>query len=165
MLLFAPLAAASVRAFCKSCAVTTWKSTARAPAAPSSSARAQWSAGVPTRSSPANELRAVNFESLRPIEPAAAEDSRAPPSSADFQVCRIADFPIRAPSANPARSVLQRPADLEVGDTADWEICATVVRHRANKGVIILKVVFIFIISSLWIGVCRFKARGIGRER
>jgi hypothetical protein len=87
-----------------------------------------------------------------------AAPRRTNAGSADFQVCYIADFPIRRPSANPARFVLQRPADLEIGDTADWEICATVERHRANKGVIILKVVFIFIISSRRIGVDRLSA-------
>src|ERR1039458_4718324 len=47
------------------------------------------------------------------------------PRSADFQVCCIAGFQTRAPSANPTRSTFQRPADLEIGDTADWEVCAT----------------------------------------
>jgi len=40
-------------------------------------------------------------------------------SSADFQVCCVADFPIRRPSK------LRRTADLEVGDTAGLETCAT----------------------------------------
>ena len=40
-------------------------------------------------------------------------------SSADFQVCCVADFQIRSPSA------LYRAADLEVGDTAGLETCAT----------------------------------------
>jgi hypothetical protein len=40
-------------------------------------------------------------------------------SSADFQVCCVADFQIRRPSK------LHRPADLEVGDTAGLETCAT----------------------------------------
>jgi hypothetical protein len=40
-------------------------------------------------------------------------------SSADFQVCCFADFQIRRPSE------LHRAADLEVGDTAGLETCAT----------------------------------------
>jgi hypothetical protein len=40
-------------------------------------------------------------------------------SSADFQVCCVADFQIRGPSE------LYRAADLEVGDTAGLETCAT----------------------------------------
>ena len=40
-------------------------------------------------------------------------------SSADFQVCCVADFQIRRPSE------LHRAADLEVGDTAGAETCAT----------------------------------------
>ena len=40
-------------------------------------------------------------------------------SSADFQVCCVADFQIRGPSE------LDRVADLEVGDTAGLETCAT----------------------------------------
>jgi hypothetical protein len=40
-------------------------------------------------------------------------------SSADFQVCCVADFQIRS------RSVFPRAADLEVGDTAGLETCAT----------------------------------------
>jgi hypothetical protein len=40
-------------------------------------------------------------------------------SSADFQVCCVADFQIRRPSE------LHRAADLEVGDTAGLETCAT----------------------------------------
>jgi hypothetical protein len=40
-------------------------------------------------------------------------------SSADFQVCCVADFQIRKPSKR------HRAADLEVGDTAGLETCAT----------------------------------------
>jgi hypothetical protein len=40
-------------------------------------------------------------------------------SSADFQVCCVADFPIRRTSG------LHRAADWEVGDTAGLETCAT----------------------------------------
>ena len=54
-----------------------------------------------------------------------------PPSSADFQVCCIAGFQTRRPSGRPTRKVvstllpLSSPADLEVGDTAGLETCAT----------------------------------------
>jgi hypothetical protein len=41
-------------------------------------------------------------------------------SSADFQVCRIADFQ--------ARGTFARHADLEIGDTAGLETCATTLR-------------------------------------
>ncbi len=41
--------------------------------------------------------------------------------SADFQVCCIADFQVRLPLA------LLSAADLEVGDTAGLETCATVI--------------------------------------
>src|SRR2546426_609557 len=40
-------------------------------------------------------------------------------SSADFQVCCVADFQIRRPAE------FHRAADLEVGDTAGLETCAT----------------------------------------
>ena len=40
-------------------------------------------------------------------------------SSADFQVCCVADFQIRKPSKR------HGAADLEVGDTAGLETCAT----------------------------------------
>jgi hypothetical protein len=47
--------------------------------------------------------------------------------SADFQVCRVAGFPTRWSSSS--------GADLEVGDTAGWETCATSrwARHRYNS--------------------------------
>jgi len=40
-------------------------------------------------------------------------------SSADFQVCCIGGFQTRRPQA------VARPADLEIGDTAGLETCAT----------------------------------------
>jgi len=45
-------------------------------------------------------------------------------SSADFQVCCVADFQIRKPSE------LHRAADLEVGDTAGLETCAALKTYR-----------------------------------
>jgi hypothetical protein len=43
----------------------------------------------------------------------------------DFQVCCIAGFQTREPPAIFTRSVFERAADLEIGDTAGWETCAT----------------------------------------
>ena len=58
--------------------------------------------------------------------------SRArPPRSADFQVCCIAGFQTRSRPATrnaSACSACPKPAtaaDLEIGDTAGWETCAT----------------------------------------
>src|SRR2546426_12333666 len=48
-------------------------------------------------------------------------------SSADFQVCRVTDFQIRRPSEFP------RAADLEVGDTAGLETCATASAGASRK--------------------------------
>ncbi len=45
--------------------------------------------------------------------------------SADFQACCIAGFKTCEPSANRPRQILRRPADLEIGDTAGLETCAT----------------------------------------
>jgi hypothetical protein len=50
------------------------------------------------------------------LKPGANESERR---SAGFQTCCIADFQIRQLLDG------QRPADLEIGDTADWEVCAT----------------------------------------
>jgi len=47
------------------------------------------------------------------------------PCGADFQVCCIAGFQTRVPSASPMGSIFSRPADLEIGDTAGLETCAT----------------------------------------
>jgi len=49
---------------------------------------------------------------------------RVPPGSADFEVCYIA--------SSRTRSMCVCPADLEVGDTAGWETCAT--RKRRDRG-------------------------------
>jgi len=54
--------------------------------------------------------------------------------SADFQVCSIAGFQTRAVFVGPARLNLRRPADLEVGDTAGLETCATPLMPRAVFG-------------------------------
>jgi NADH-quinone oxidoreductase subunit M len=45
--------------------------------------------------------------------------------TADFQVCGIAGFPTRRLFADRTRSIAGRPADWEIGDTAGWETCAT----------------------------------------
>jgi hypothetical protein len=52
-------------------------------------------------------------------------------SSADFQVCRVAGFQDRA------HNDVVRPADLEIGDTAGWETCATKVRiHQKTSKIV-----------------------------
>jgi hypothetical protein len=47
-------------------------------------------------------------------------------SSAGFQTCRVAGFQTRKPHD------IARPADLEIGDTAGLETCATLVAVRAR---------------------------------
>ena len=46
-------------------------------------------------------------------------------SSADFQVCRVADFQIRERRTSQRALEVWRAADLEIGDTAGLETCAT----------------------------------------
>ena len=41
--------------------------------------------------------------------------------TADFQVCCIAGFQTRRRHRKPALSILERSADLEIGDTAGWK--------------------------------------------
>jgi hypothetical protein len=50
----------------------------------------------------------------------------APGRAADFQVCCIAGFQTCGPSGVRTRQPVSRPADLEIGDTAGLETCATV---------------------------------------
>jgi hypothetical protein len=47
--------------------------------------------------------------------------------SADFEVGCLAGFKTRVPFAGSTRSKLRHPADLEIGDTAGSETCATAV--------------------------------------
>ena len=54
--------------------------------------------------------------------------------SADFQVCCIAGFQTRRRWTFLCARAVARPADLEVGDTAGWETCATG-GQRANFGI------------------------------
>ena len=61
------------------------------------------------------------------------------PRSADFEVCRIAGFKTRVPAANPTRSILQRTADLEIGEPklvlpAGLETCATSALSAPQRG-------------------------------
>jgi hypothetical protein len=51
--------------------------------------------------------------------------------SADLRICCLAGFKTRVPSAGSTRSNLQRAADLEIGDTAGSETCATLRVHPA----------------------------------
>ena len=52
--------------------------------------------------------------------------------SADFPVCCIAGFLTCGALQYPARSKFSEPADLEIGDTADSEVCATFVSVRLH---------------------------------
>jgi hypothetical protein len=45
--------------------------------------------------------------------------------SAGFQACRLAGFKTRVPSAGSTLSNLRHAADLEIGETAGSETCAT----------------------------------------
>jgi hypothetical protein len=66
-------------------------------------------------------------EHTRALLATATNRPDAPVRSADFQVCCIAGFQTRN-CANPKRF-----ADLEVGDTADLEVCATMAVSRSIR--------------------------------
>src|ERR1022692_3030212 len=67
------------------------------------------------------KLAQTNLSKLAETRPAVGLVHR----SADFQVCCIAGFQTRMPSVNPMPQASARPADLEIGDTAGLETCAT----------------------------------------
>ena len=52
----------------------------------------------------------------------------APECTADFQVCCVAGLPACGPPQGQQSWIFPRPADLEIGDTADWEVCGTILR-------------------------------------
>jgi hypothetical protein len=59
------------------------------------------------------------------MESEPAKDADLLDCSADLRVCCIAGFQTGAVQERPGRSNLRRPADLEIGDTAGLETCAT----------------------------------------
>jgi hypothetical protein len=53
--------------------------------------------------------------------------------SADFPVCRVAGFLTRERLKPRQTQPRRHPADLEIGDTAGWETCATLVAFLPRR--------------------------------